>query len=681
LSQPRAAAPEPSEIAGRYQVVQKLGAGAFGTVFKVKDRILGRMLAIKTIRLEGLAAAGASLEELMNRFQREAQVSAQLKHPNIVTIYDIGEADGLSYLAMEFIDGVGLDRIIAQAGRVPVERAAALGAQVADALDFAHRNRVVHRDIKPANIMVEAGDRVKVTDFGIAKVTESGDHLTMTGSLLGTPSYMSPEQARGSELDGRSDLFAVGAILYEMVTGLKAFRGDSITGLIFKIITEEPQAVHELEPAVPDEMVRVIKKALSKAPETRYQSGRELADDLLALTHGGALPTLRASETDTAREVAGALPTMRSSPTVAGAPPTRVSVGKPSVAPAAADPTRLVATPPAADPTRLVGSGVPVPAAPPPAAPVRAARAAPAATPRPAAPAPRSSKTGLVIGLVLVGLFVIGGAGIAALYFFGLKPKPGVTTDGGTGTDTVTTTTLLGTTSSTLPTTADNTAAGPSAGPTTSGGTTTSAGSTSTSLPSSSSTIDRPPSGGANAGTNTGAGATVTTGKGSGTSTRATDTGTVAPPESTASAGADALAFLDSEPPVLNGREQGAAVADTYRSQQGRTSSGNFGASGRLRARPRVPPDLTGAERRAAAALLHMMSFQAAFERKNKKYGSFSDVLPARPGSANVIQRYGYRFDLKLEPEGYRIVATPLALGTGRALLADDSGFVRYAEE
>jgi serine/threonine-protein kinase len=169
----------------------------------------------------------------VDRFKREARVSAQLKHPNIVTIYDVGDAGGVSYLAMEFIDGVGLDRVIAQAGQMPLERAASIGAQVADALDFAHKSNVVHRDIKPANIMIEAGDRVKVTDFGIAKVTDSAEHLTMTGHLLGTPSYMSPEQARGAALDGRSDLFAVGCILYEMIAGNKAFRGESITGLIF----------------------------------------------------------------------------------------------------------------------------------------------------------------------------------------------------------------------------------------------------------------------------------------------------------------------------------------------------------------------------------------------------------------------------------------------------------------
>src|SRR5438445_11823182 len=159
MSQQRpAGSSDPSEIAQRYQVIKRVGAGAFGTVYKAKDKILGRMVAIKTIRLEGLAAAGTSLDQLMDRFKREAQVSAQLKHPNIVTIYDVGEVEGTSYLAMEFIDGIGLDRAIAGAGRLPTERAANLGAQVADALDFAHRHNVVHRDIKPANIMIEAGD-------------------------------------------------------------------------------------------------------------------------------------------------------------------------------------------------------------------------------------------------------------------------------------------------------------------------------------------------------------------------------------------------------------------------------------------------------------------------------------------------------------------------------------------
>jgi serine/threonine-protein kinase len=278
VSSSNPAAPEPTEIAGRYQIVKKLGAGAFGTVYKARDARLDRMVAIKTIRLEGLAASQAGLKEMTDRFLREAKTAAKLKHPGIVTIHDYGDAEGLTYIVMEFIDGIGIDHILAETGRMPIERAAALGAQIAEALDYAHKGGVVHRDIKPANIMIEPGDRVKVTDFGIAKPGDSAEHLTMTGSLLGTPSYMSPEQARGQKLDGRSDLFSVGCVLYEMVAGKKAFRGESITALLFKIISEEPPSLREFDPKVPDEMLRIISKALQKSPDARYQTGRELAE-------------------------------------------------------------------------------------------------------------------------------------------------------------------------------------------------------------------------------------------------------------------------------------------------------------------------------------------------------------------------------------------------------------------
>ena len=249
MSASKPAVPEPTRI-GKYEIVAKLGAGAFGTVYKAMDPELGRLVAIKTIRLEGLAASQASLDDLLARFRREAQVAAKVKHPNIVTIYEFaGKAEGVSYISMEFVEGVGLDRVIAKSGRMSIERAAAIGAQVADALDYAWRmQKLVHRDIKPANIMIEPGDRVKVTDFGIAKVTDSADHLTATGSLLGTPSYMSPEQARGSAVDGRSDLFSVGCILYEMLAGQKAFRGESMTAIMFKIITEEPPSLRDSRP-------------------------------------------------------------------------------------------------------------------------------------------------------------------------------------------------------------------------------------------------------------------------------------------------------------------------------------------------------------------------------------------------------------------------------------------------
>src|SRR5262245_20550325 len=308
--------------------------------------------------------------------------------------------------------------------------------------------------------MVEHGDRVKVTDFGIAKVTDSGEHLTMTGSLLGTPSYMSPEQAKGGKLDGRSDLFAVGAILYEMLAGQKAFRGDSITGLIFKIITEEPQLITELDPTLPPEMVQVVQRALSKASEARYQTGRELAEDLLAFSRPGSSPTLRQGEIDTMRgggaptatpTVSGASATVAGAPTQGRAPATQI--GAPGAAPAApprpADPTYLVSSgapqPPAVDPTYLVGTGrgpaPPAPPAPRPAAPPPMT-SAPAPAPRPPMPAPPSpgprtaraaqpQSSALLPALIAVGVLAVAGIGGGAWWYLN-RDKGKTTADGGT---------------------------------------------------------------------------------------------------------------------------------------------------------------------------------------------------------------------------------------------------------
>ena len=237
----------------------------------------------------------------MDRFKREAQVSAQLKHPNIVTIYDVGDVDGMSYLAMEFIDGIGLDRAIAGAGRLTTERAAGLGAQVADALDFAHRHNVVHRDIKPANIMIEAGDRVKVTDFGIAKVMDSADHLTQTGSLLGTPVLHEPragprQRARRAQRPLRG--------------GLHPLRdADRQEGLPRRLHHRPHLQDHHGGAAAargprtrtsPTRWCASSPSALAKQADERYQTGRELADDLLALTRPGSSPTLRQTEVATA---------------------------------------------------------------------------------------------------------------------------------------------------------------------------------------------------------------------------------------------------------------------------------------------------------------------------------------------------------------------------------------------
>jgi serine/threonine-protein kinase len=627
----KSAVPEPSEIAGRYQIVKKLGAGAFGTVYKAKDKILGRMVAIKTIRLEGLAAAGASLEELMERFKREAQVSAQLKHPNIVTIYDVGEANGVSYLAMEFIDGVGLEKVISSTGRLPVERAGSIGAQIADALDFAHKNGVVHRDIKPANIMIESGDRVKVTDFGIAKVT-TGEHLTMTGSLLGTPSYMSPEQARGSELDGRSDLFAVGAILYEMLAGQKAFRGDSITALIFKIITEEPPPIQALDPSIPDVVIRIIAKALSKAPETRYQSGRELADDLLALTRPGSTPTVRLSETPTARSVPGtaaSLPTVSSPPTVGAASPTRIA------------PTLQAPPPIPAAPQARASSARP------------GAPAAAVAGPRPKA----RSNAGLILVFAFAFLAFATVAGVAGWYLFLRKPAEIASASPSPALEPPATTTPAVTTppasmaDATMPATPPAATLAPTTLPpaTTPPARVADAGRRDVRPPQRQPPVT-PPDGGERAMTQ------------------------ASPDEQ----------FIDEEPPAVDGAEAGQRLADAYSSNRSRSTP--FGAGARFPQRERSPRNLAPVERPAVAAMRHVMNAQDVYQRKNGRYGSFSELTRSQsllldvPVQERAFMRKGYRFELSVETDGYKVLATPVTPGP-RPFVGDDSGFIRAGIE
>jgi serine/threonine protein kinase len=622
LSQPKPSTPEPTEIAGRYEIIKKLGAGAFGTVYKAKDKILGRLLAIKTIRLEGLAAAGTSLDELVQRFTTEAQVSAQLKHPNIVTIYDIGEAEGVSYLAMEFIDGVGLDKVISQSGKLPLERAASLAAQVADALDFAHQHSVVHRDIKPANIMVESGDRVKVTDFGIAKVTNSADHLTVTGSLLGTPSYMSPEQARGAEIDGRSDLFAVGAVFYEMLAGKKAFRGDSITGLIFKIITEEPTPIREIEPSLPEDVVQILAKALAKAPDNRYQTGRDLADDLLALTRPGSSPTMRQTEIGTSpiRPGAPLAPTISRAATLAGAAPTQMGAA-----------TRV------APPTGARVGPPPVPPPGPPPIPQPSTPPARAGAPRPA----KSSSSGILIVLGLLFLALMGAVVAAGWYFF--LRKPSETQVAQVQEPTTVPTTLA----AVLPTTQ---------GPAPSLATpepTPVAVATPVPTPRAERPRTPPPTQAA----------------------RPPDVKENPPPSSS-------KGFLEQEPTEGgDGTQAGEHLAQTYRSEQGRNAGGTFGSRGHFNRRPTSPLNQTPDERPAVAAMRHVMNAEEAFRKQHGRYGNLREMqgghnlfldVPVEPES---FERKGYRFQLTLAADGFRILAQPKSVGP-RAFRGGDDGYI-----
>jgi eukaryotic-like serine/threonine-protein kinase len=263
---------------GRYQVEKELGRGAMGMVYLGKDPKIGRTVAIKTMALSEEFDAG-EIDEVKTRFFREAETAGRLQHPNIVTIYDAGEEHDLAYIAMEFINGHDLTRHVKLESLMPARDVMKLVADAADALDYAHLQGVVHRDIKPANLMyLPAEAKVKVTDFGVARLTDASK--TKTGMVLGTPSYMSPEQLSGKHVDGRSDLFSLGVTLYQMLTGTLPFTGDSMATLMFKIANEShaPPSTHNA--GLPDCINMIMDKALQKNLESRYQRGAELATDL-----------------------------------------------------------------------------------------------------------------------------------------------------------------------------------------------------------------------------------------------------------------------------------------------------------------------------------------------------------------------------------------------------------------
>jgi len=272
---------------GRYQVEKELGKGAMGVVYQGKDPKIGRVVAIKTIALSQEFEAD-ELEDVKERFFREAQTAGRLAHPHIVTIYDTGEEHDLAYIAMEFLKGKDLTPYIKPDNLLPLPKVLSIIARVADALSYAHANNVVHRDIKPANIMYEPeADSVKVTDFGIARITDSSK--TKTGMVLGTPSYMSPEQLAGKKIEGRSDLFSLGVTLYQLASGHLPFEGDSMAQLMFKIANEPPVDILSYNPNLPPCLVAIIDKALAKDSEQRYQTGAEMAQAIRECAGGGAV--------------------------------------------------------------------------------------------------------------------------------------------------------------------------------------------------------------------------------------------------------------------------------------------------------------------------------------------------------------------------------------------------------
>lgn len=264
-------------IIGRYQVVAILGQGAMGTVYKAVDPLIERTVAIKTINLNLSKEERAEFEE---RFYREAKSAGRLNHSNIVTIYDVGEIGDIAYIAMEYLDGKSLREMLDSGVVLPVDMIGKIAARIADALNYAHQNHVVHRDIKPANIMITPTRDVKIMDFGIAQVPTGS--RTQLGTVLGSPKYMAPEQVAGQATDGRTDIFALGVVLYEMLTGTMPFNGDNLSAIMYRILNEDPAPPSTVNPRVPPFFDPIIGRALAKRPQDRYQTAGEFARDLRA---------------------------------------------------------------------------------------------------------------------------------------------------------------------------------------------------------------------------------------------------------------------------------------------------------------------------------------------------------------------------------------------------------------
>src|SRR3990170_528523 len=263
---------------GRYEVLGELGQGAMGVVYKARDPLIDRIVAIKTINL-GLAQD--EKEEYESRFYQEAKAAGRLSHPNIVTIYDVGKNGDVAYIAMEFLEGRELRDIMNDDGLLSVDQVLDIVAQVAQGLAYAHEHDIVHRDIKPSNVMVVRDGHVKITDFGIARMASSAVR-TQTGMVLGSPKYMSPEQVMGKAIDQRSDVFSLGVMLYEMLTGQAPFNGENVNAIMYQTVNVAPAPPSTLNPAVPEMANFIVAKALAKKLEDRYQNAKDFAIDLRA---------------------------------------------------------------------------------------------------------------------------------------------------------------------------------------------------------------------------------------------------------------------------------------------------------------------------------------------------------------------------------------------------------------
>src|SRR5881227_918989 len=286
---------------GRYRILRKLGTGGMANVYLAEDQELGRRVAIKILN-----ERHAGDEQFVERFRREAKNAASLSQQNIVSIYDRGEAEGTYYIAMEYLDGRSLKELILARGPAPTSVAVDYARQILSALRFAHRNGIVHRDIKPHNVLVDPEGRVKVTDFGIARAGAS--QMTEVGSIVGTAQYLSPEQARGTAVDQRSDIYSVGIVLYELLTGTLPFNGDTPVEIAMKHLSTVPEAPSARRPDIPRDLDLIVMRALAKDPDDRYASAEEMDADLERFLRGAAIsPLTEESATQIMRAPTGPL--------------------------------------------------------------------------------------------------------------------------------------------------------------------------------------------------------------------------------------------------------------------------------------------------------------------------------------------------------------------------------------
>jgi serine/threonine-protein kinase len=359
---------------GRYEILEEIGKGAMGVVYLARDPLIGRLVALKTFRV-GFAAREDELVQFRSRFVREAQSAGILSHPNIVTIHDVVDegSGGTCFIAMEYVKGTNLKELLRRPDPFPLGFVIEVLAQVAEALDYAHSRGVVHRDIKPANILITPENRVKITDFGIARIESS--NLTMEGQLLGTPNYMAPEQIQGKEVDHRADIFALGVVFYELLTRKKPFQGENMTAVTHKIVFEPFRPADELVADLPKGLSAVLGRCLEKDPNRRYPRASEVARELRAV--------LQAQQT-----LEDTVATQEVEPIAGDAAPAPAAGGPASSPP---EPPPSPAAPPAFDvvPTRLIER----PAIPPPPAAAAAAETPETARTRlvarpPVAPAP-----------------------------------------------------------------------------------------------------------------------------------------------------------------------------------------------------------------------------------------------------------------------------------------------------